>query len=155
MPRERDSGSQSTEKTICHANAQMDAQGRRVHQPAIEARLGDDAFAIKKSDAGAGESIVPSSVVMVSSPDLCKARRGFYATPHQLCTVSAYGKLDRMRAMYRFRPAAELMGNGAGVPASCDASLRMETDEDCHDLVGRWLTSKASSNSLRRWPSRT
>ena len=42
MPSARDSGSQNTDEAVGHADAEMDRQRGRRHQPAVEARLGDD-----------------------------------------------------------------------------------------------------------------
>ena len=39
MPTARDSGSQNTREAIGHADAQMDRQRRRRHQPAVEPGL--------------------------------------------------------------------------------------------------------------------
>jgi hypothetical protein len=44
-------------EAVGHADAEMDRQRRRRHQPAVEARLGDNAFAIEKTDAVAPNSI--------------------------------------------------------------------------------------------------
>src|SRR5262249_21186115 len=41
-------------KAVSHADAQMNAERRRRHQPAIEACFGDDPFAIE--DAGPGDA---------------------------------------------------------------------------------------------------
>src|SRR5260370_274307 len=39
-------------EAIGHANAEMDAKGGRRHQPAIEPRLGDDAFPVEQPQRG-------------------------------------------------------------------------------------------------------
>ena len=73
IPSARDSGKPEHRKAVGHADAQMDAERRRRHQPSIEAGFGDDAFAVEKADVSPTPTS-PWPIAVMISPNTLRSR---------------------------------------------------------------------------------